>query len=293
MWNLRARMIYYQGFEAASHFEWLHHPDYPPLFPAITALGYHIFGDTPAVNIVLHGVVVAATILMFRQWWALVIMGVVAVFYGPFQYIDLSVALAFLVAVKGYATRRDVAAGLALGVMLLLKNEGLPTALIFLAVWTIADRRLPLRALLGLTPGVLLLVAWRLWIDQPTDLFSGGESLARALDLSRQAIILPAMLYILVAFGWGVNVLVIVWAIILRIRIHMIAPLVAIGLIFLMDWGIYTISYWDPVTDHIYSSWDRLILQVFPVFLFVLGGARRLPVQDANDAEAQTYPETA
>ncbi|MBI1258776.1 MAG: hypothetical protein GC204_15005 [Chloroflexi bacterium] len=286
MWNLRARMMYYQGFVSASRFEWLYHPEYPPLVPLVIALGYKIFGDTALVNITLHGMVLAALILLFRRWWTWIIIGVVALFYAPFQYIDLVVALAFLVAVMCYANRHDFFAGVALGVMLLLKNEGLPTALIFLAIWTIADRRLPWRSLLGLLPGLLLLIAWRLWINQPTDLFAGQGILERALDFSRQLDIIPAMLIGLVTFAWGAILLSAIWAVVSRVKIRMFTPLIAIAFIFIMDWMIYTISYWNPVTEHISTSWDRLILQVFPVLLYVLSGATRTPQPSSIHATA-------
>lgn len=135
-WNALARLLYYHDAGDVFRYSIVFHKDYPPLLYLTVLNGFRVFGDTVLVPIALQGAVFAALLWLVRKpTWALLIVGVVAMRYALMQYADLPLALAFLCAVVAWRRDRPLWVGAALGVGLLLKNEGALIAACFFAVW--------------------------------------------------------------------------------------------------------------------------------------------------------------
>jgi hypothetical protein len=269
IWNVRARFLYYGA--DPFHYPAVAHPDYPLLLPLAVAFGYRLIGAThPLVPIVLHGFVYAGTMWLFRRnIWLLSIVGLVGLQYASYQYADLPLALALLAATVAFYQSRQIGVGLALGIAIHTKNEGLLIAACFLFVWAAAQRRVPWRAVLAFAPFLALLVAFKLWVNVPNDVVGSTGILERLVDVERAVTVLQFVVPRFFVFGSGINLIVISIVLLLRIPIRPTVPLVAALLIFSGYLAIYQITPHD-VQWHMLYSYDRLILHLFPTVLYSL-----------------------
>jgi hypothetical protein len=265
-WNGRARLLLYHDPLWLFQVMPPNHLDYPPLWYLIVNTGYRLAGDTPLVGVVLHGAVFAALLLFYRRALIVIFVGLVTLEYAVSQFADIPLALTFLLAAVAYRHKHEDYAGLALGAGVLIKNEGLLIALIFVGVWIVRERRIPRAALVTLLPCFVGLWIFRQFVQAPGDLFTSGAG-ARLFDISRYIIVLPLTVAGLVQFGIGALPLLGGVMVAERRTVRTSVPLLAAGVVLLGYVGIYLISPYD-LTWHITNSWDRLIVQVFPVLVY-------------------------
>lgn len=270
IWNVRARMIHGHGFGVlASGIDTGAHPDYPPLQPLIVAAGWHLVGNTTVlVPILLHGAVMLTVLTFFRRWPQLLV-GAVILPYGASQYVDLPIALMLLIAAAAYRRRNQFGVGAALAIALLLKNEGLLIALAFYGVWIIKDREIPWRAIAITSVGLALLLVYKLWVGVGNDVMSSTGMLDRIGDWYRYAVVLVAGVVALVMFGTGALPVLLLGVGLERHKVQVDVPLIACGVILLGYWAIYIITPHD-LAWHIQSSYDRLLLHLFPAAAYSL-----------------------
>jgi hypothetical protein len=130
----------------------------------------------------------------------------------------------------------------------------------------VRERRIPRAALVTLLPCFVGLWIFRQFVQAPGDLFTSGAG-ARLFDISRYAIVLPLTVAGLVQFGIGALPMLGGVVVAERRTVRPSVPLVAVGVVLLGYVAIYLISPYD-LTWHITNSWDRLIVQVFPVVVW-------------------------
>lgn len=268
IWNAMARMLYYNRASDVFQYSYTLHRDYPPLWYLSVLHGFYLFGDTRLVPIALSGAVYMAVLwLMRRTGQGLLIVGLVALPYATMQGVDLPLSLALLGAVVAYHHNKSLWIGFALGVGLLLKNEGALIALCFFGVWVLNTRRIPFKALAVFLPFAACLLMFKSVVNVPNDVVQSTGILARAIDLSRYAVMFPLLIQGLFSFGSGVLVVTTGLIAIEGRVIRWTLPMTVCALVILGYVGIYAITPYD-IAVHIATSWDRLILHVFPVMIY-------------------------
>jgi hypothetical protein len=134
IWNTRARFFalapnFLDGFRLPTYYS---HTDYPPLVPLIIGALWRLVGMSRLVPVAVHGAIYLGLLWFFRRsWWALLLIAAVGVNYAPTQCMDTAQALTLLAATVAYFAHRDALAGAALGVGMLVKNEGMLIAVVF------------------------------------------------------------------------------------------------------------------------------------------------------------------
>jgi hypothetical protein len=271
IWNLRARFFAYApdittAFDPAMSYS---HLDYPPLLPAVIALGWRTAGDTRLVPIVIHGAIYLAALGMLRDrhWWVLALVGAVGLGYAPSQCADMPLAATLLAAAVAYLHHRQGWVGVVLGLGLLIKNEGTLIALSFFAVWILIERQVPWRALLNILPFAMLLIAFKWWVNVPNDVISSAGLLDRALEPKRYVIIGLGTLQTLLTFGNNAFLILAACLWVGAIRPVWNVPVAAVGVAYLGYLVVYVITPSDLIW-HMHTSHDRLLWQLFPAFVY-------------------------
>jgi len=159
--------------------------------------------------------------------------------------------------------------GVLLGIALLTKNEGAMFAVIFLVIALVEQRRLPVRLLLGLLPGILALIFFKTVIaPTPTDLFEDGNALSRLLDTSRYAYIVREVVVQWFSRGYFAFPIALVCAWADKRRVD-VGALIAFILAILGYMFIYALTS-QNVATLIQTSLLRLIMHTFPFFMFAI-----------------------
>lgn len=269
IWNLKAKLIYYGAWAAIPDPALAYaHPDYPLLLPILIALGWKLTGISQAVPIILHGVVYLLMLWMVRRsWLAVALVGGAAVLYAPMQNADVPLALCLLSATAAYFNKRDALAGLALGIGVLIKNEGSLIALVFFAAWIVMERRIPTRALLAATPFLLGIVSYNAMIPEPNAMIGSGGNIERALTIGRYGIIASAAAMMALSFGGAVLPAQMLSMVSLRKPLRWSVPLVAVLGVMAGYLAVYVITP-HQLEWHLESSLDRLVMQVYPTFVY-------------------------
>jgi hypothetical protein len=231
IWNFRAKFLYFDGLSAFSAVPDWAHLEYPPLLPALVALGWRLTGGvSTGIPILLHGLVLLATLWIVRKpLWTMALVGVVAVQYAPTQFADLPLALTLLVAVAMHARGHDGLTGLALGMGALIKNEGALILLAFVAASTITERKPSYRLLTGAAGPMIVLIAFKVLLPvPPNDVVGAGGITERLFDVQRYLVIVQFAGIGLARFGLGVPLLLVLNMAADRIRVSWSVPLLAI-----------------------------------------------------------------
>jgi hypothetical protein len=279
-WNTRARFIFYSL--DAFHYPGVVHADYPILMPLIIALGYRFAGSTtPLIPIVFHLIVFLSVLWCFRrQLWLVWLVGMVAIQYATYQFADLPLALTLLLATIAYFNHYELLVGVLLGLGLHLKNEGMLIALCFFAVWMLRERRIPWRAIAGILPFAALLILFKLWVGTPNDVVGTAGTLQRILDSSRYWIVLLFMALDLCRFGTGAFFIFFILLWLRDEHPRLSVPLLGVLLIYAGYYAIY-ITTPHELVGHMGSSHDRLVLQLFPTFVYALTTAIKITPQNS------------
>ncbi len=271
-WNSRARALYYTDYQTAyTQYPAIPHSDYPPLLPLAVAAAWRIAGSTTQlVPVLLHGIIFAALLCIFRaRWWTLLLVGGVTLPFATMQYADVALALTFTIAVAGLCRSDERLLAVGAGTGILLKNEGSLLAVSVLVTWLIMWRRVPWRAFLLTLPFAGLLMLHKLIVGTPNDVVGTTGILERVLDPNRYRIILPYVLIGLYRFASRAFLYLLFAAVIYRLNPRRTVPAIAVLLTWLGYIGIYVITPYD-LAWHLETSYFRLIMQLFPALVFVV-----------------------
>jgi hypothetical protein len=217
--------------------------------------------------------------------------------WAPSQYADIPLACYYLGTIAlifldtSAETDRHWAllwAGLCTGFAAWTKNEGdafLVCILVVFFIFTLWQRRMETawsRAkwlLAGAIPGVLLTLWLKFFLAPPVDqlVTQGFSGLAKLQDLSRYTEVAGAFFNNLLTLGSGVAhplILLAILGILLRwqleerYKLPLLIATVALTLVFLSYCGVFLITPY-VLAWQVQSSFDRLVLQVWPSFLLV------------------------
>jgi len=216
--------------------------------------------------------------------------------WAPSQYADIPVAFYYLGAIalifldaSPAAAGRWVLfwAGLCAGFAAWTKNEGIAFLVLILAVFivfTFWKRRAGVTGragwlLAGAAPGVLLTLWLKFFLAPAVDplVRQGASGLARLQDAGRYAEVAKGFFSNLLNLGSGVThpfILLAILAILLRwqmeerFQLPCLIATTGLVLVFLSYCGVYLVTPYG-LAWQVQSSFDRLILQVWPSFLFV------------------------
>jgi hypothetical protein len=308
MWNMRARFLFRGGDHWKDVFSVLGelHPDYPFLVPGVVARAWSYLGSAPvsvpaaaSLGFMLATVFLLVSSLRLIRGGSqgyvagIVLLGASAFTrHGASQYADVYIGFFFLAAVvlaslafEGATERRGVMilAGTAAALAAWTKNEGILFLFFFLAAGTLISgifdgaraglRRLALLAA-GALPIALLVLYFKMRLAPPTDILveqQGGALLARLLDPSRYATVTKAFL---VAGVWKFLLPVLAVYLLLlgldrdRARGKGFLVSVATLLAMFVSYFMVYVTTSKPLEWHLGTSLDRVLVQLWPSFLF-------------------------
>ncbi len=307
IWNLRAKFLAGPGADwryAISPLLNNSHPDYPLLLPAFVARVWKAAGtmDTivPVVTALLFFAALLALLVsavaLLRGAASALLAGLVILsttsllLWAPAQYADIplafyylsAIALIFLGASPMAGGRKALLwAGLCASFAAWTKNEGIAFLVCIVGVFigfTFWRRRTGAASrvgwlLAGAAPGVLLTLWFKFFLAPAVDplVTQSVSGLARLHDFSRYAQIASGFFTNLLNLGSGLThplILLAILAVLLRWQIEERYKLPCLVLVFLSYCLVYLITP-NGLEWQVQSSFDRLILQVWPSFLLV------------------------
>ncbi len=197
-------------------------------------------------------------------------------------------------------------AGLTAGLAAWTKNEGSVFVLVTaLALGVAFFREKPLRILswyaLGLILPLAIVLYFKFFLAPPSDVLSSGpaRSIAQVFDISRHAQILQSFWSEIQHFGsWGIPgfslgifPILLVYFFLFRSEVareHHTAYIAGFTMLVIQALGYYAVYLITPydLAWHLFYSAERVILQIFPLILFLLLSASRTPesIFDPNSA---------
>lgn len=308
MWNMRARFLFRGGDHWKEVFSVLGelHPDYPFLVPGVVARAWSYLGSDPVSvpAVASLGFTLATVFLLISSLRAIregsqgYVAGIALLGASEFlrqaasQYADVYIGFFFLAAVvlaslasEGARERPGltILAGTAAALAAWTKNEGILFLSLFLAVGTLVSaisdgakaglRRLALLAA-GALPVALLVLYFKTRLAPPTDILAeqqGGALLARLLDVSRYVTVAKAFL---AASMWKFLLPVLAAYLLLlgveRDRARKKGFLVSAATLSAMfaSYFMVYVTTSKPLEWHLGTSLDRVLVQLWPLFLF-------------------------
>ena len=335
-WDLRARMIFRGGEEWRTAFSGVipwSHPDYPVLVPSLVARSWLYAGR----ETLLGPALVAATftfgtvalvvtgLAALRGWSQGLLAGLLLlstpffIIHGTSLYADVPLGFFFLATFVclalderygGATSRFAMLAGLAAGLGMWVKNEGLLFALavaggILFANrsdgWAATRRRL-LAVGAGLLPMLILVVSFKIAFAPPNDLLSTlsvERTLARLTAPDRYYVVLREYAHHIASFGQNKfgSVAWVLTAYLLGLGVSQTevsrrwvrAGTAALVLLLAGHFMVF-VSMADELPRLLNSSLDRLLLQLWPSALFLFFMVVRTPQEAAADSFVMGRP---
>jgi hypothetical protein len=208
--------------------------------------------------------------------------------------------LAAVIYVVDYWTVMDRAAlrlvGLMAALMVWTKQEGIVLAACVLLLASLKALRSPKRELVFLIlPIILVYSSWRLYLRLVQALPEGDFmpfSLTTLIEnRDRIGVTISAMLVEMRIWDrWGglwIGLIIILGLVAISRRPHQLVIVAAIALPLMVYSNVFVFSRWSPVSAHIDTSLSRLLLQVTPVVVLLIGTAMPLrpwePVLEASE----------
>jgi hypothetical protein len=315
IWNMAARFIYRSAdwtlmFKSQSA---LFHPDYPLLLSLNIVQGWLINpGETTRVPILVAalftfsvpGILFAALMLLKDLKQAslavfLLLMTPWFVMHGTEQVGDVPISAYFLsaaVCLLLYLRQRDPAlcilSGLMAGLSAWTKNEGLYFWLssafvcLLIAVWVDKKPRAVWAFLSGSLLPLATVLLFKLFLAPGSDLFQNNSALlAKLIDPMRYGMIFTEFGRYISGFGgWplGIFWILVLYAIVTGFEVHDRRELFLMALLPVLQlagyFSIYLITPHD-LDWHLTTSFGRLLMQIFPLALFVLMVALKSPAK--------------
>jgi hypothetical protein len=350
IWNLRAKFLAGPGGAwryALSPLLNNSHPDYPPLLPAFVARVWKAAGSMDTLAPVLTALVFFAALIallvsavaLLRGTASALLAGLVILsttsllVWAPSQYADIPLAFYYLGAIALIFFRSDSRAlffaGLCTGLAAWTKNEGIAFLVCFLIVffaltfWKRGTRNATTSSgwlLIGAAPGIVLTVWFKFFLAPVVDplVTQRASMLARLHDVSRYTEVARGFFDNLLHLGSGVAhpfILLAVlgilvrWQVEDRYRLPLWIATTALVLVFFSYCAVYLMTPY-ALAWQVQSSFDRLILQVWPGFLLVffvflrsvvdpspvvtekIAAARKSPLRSTKTASPSKNPAT-
>jgi hypothetical protein len=315
IWNSHARLLHRAGDSWKSMLPYTFHGDYPLLTSAIAARYWRYAGgevpDAGALLGILLSLsavaVLVLTLVELRDIVVAVLFGLVLL--GTPAYLELAsdqfadVPLSFFILttialIVIHLERRPadsgllVLAGFAAGCAAWTKNEGL---LFLLAAFVVLSVSLVLSRpeaghqvgsfVAGALPAFLVILAFKFTVASQNDLIGNStySSLAQVLNWQRHITVLRFAGRTLWSFGaWWISPIVPLFVFVGlrggdRVIVKSSSWLTGFGILAIVAAGYYCVYVTTPLDlqYHLTSSLDRLILQIWPSFLLLLGLAAR------------------
>lgn len=325
-WNVRARVLMLSGDDWRRAFDGtILHPDYPLLLPLTVLRGWEWTGEMQdsvafAISALFFGL---TAFLLFALLHALRgttagLMAVavflatgVALEWGPSQYADIPLAFYYLASLgcMTLAIQRPeqsgrwlAVLGLSLSAAAWTKNEGLAWAAIGVISTSIfiMNRRLPRSGMIwflgGLAPLAITLCVFKLAIAGQNDLVteqSGSTAMEKLFDMDRHRLICQYLFNVLPTWIIWLTVCGLLLGVRRSVGTRMMAlwsltQLLAIILVYYM---VYLLTPHD-LNWHLRTSHDRLLVQIWPGFLFTLFNILRTPEEILTDTGKNATKET-
>jgi hypothetical protein len=313
IWNRRARFIFRSGTGWWGAFGAdVKGAEYPLLLPITVVRLWAYAGETTAVPVLVAAIFALTILLIVVDRVAeqagtfpgaiagLVLLGTPGFqYWAALQYADLPMA-AFLVAAIGALTaserldaaarwRRQLLAGLMLGLAGWTKNEGIAAAVITALVYSVsAGRRNGFRASLrelgalaagGGLPAAAWLVFHFLLAPALVPALSTGQSAATLLsklgDADRWSIVIWGLLRRSPGSEIGLPVVAVVLALVLGARPMALvrSPPLWIAVLFWLSMAVVFVVSPIDLRFHLGTAGDRLLLQAWPLFTLGVFGA--------------------
>jgi hypothetical protein len=311
IWNLDARFIYFAQdwriLYAPGGPGW--HPDYPLLVSLTTVSGWVVLGqDSPRIQmavstlftLVLPGILFSGLLLLKDTKQAalatiVLLASPMIINYGVSQQADIPVAgcmLATLVLVSLYFKTRAnnllLLAGLTASLTAWAKNEGylfILVSVVLMAVFLAALGQIYTlkHYIIGSVIPFSVILLFKFTLPVTNDLFA-HNNLAQILDWNRYGVVLRSLFEHAANLGWWspVSLLIVLLIYGLLTWFDYPEPLIVkfVGLaLFLQLLGYFVIYLLTPhdLIWHVNTSFERLLLQLFPAFLLLFFYATRSP----------------
>lgn len=320
IWNLRARFLHRGGDHWRDMFSEAfegRHSDYPLLLPAMIAKSWHYLGTESVVVPVLWALLFAVGVAAFLfaglsilRGWKQACLGTSVLLATPFfaqhaasQYADIPLMfylLGTLVLLSlGVERGRDkflFIAGLFCGFAAWTKDEGMLFVLCVMLGWSIyAIRNRTLFSnqtaliALGIFPGLLTSLLFKFYAQEAGGIYKLSEMVDRLSHISRYWMVLVALMKESVRFsGWfyGFPLVLLIYLFIVGIRpISKRLPEKLTLTVLLMMLAGYILIYLitpHPLGWQLATSLKRLLLQLWPAFLFFFFQIARNPEESAE-----------
>jgi hypothetical protein len=252
-------------------------PDYPPLYPAFTAVTYRFLGTTDTLRLPLEhtllgiGFVLAVAALLHERvrplllWPGLLLLLLVPTIEQLIGSLMADEPLAVLFALAGVCgalwaldgdARLAALCGLFLAASTLTKNEGLMLSVALLVPLLLARRPRP-SLLLSVVPALVAFVVWKLWLDRhgvpssshyrfsdlasPSYLHDNAQKLTTAAGGILKQALHPQKTLLALPLAWLLSMAA-------PRRIALLAPLAAV-----LTLAGYSVIYWiSPIDVHFY-----------------------------------------
>jgi len=319
VWNSHARYLFRDGASWQEHIRNTFHPGYGLLVPSMTARLWRYAGEEfpdagGLVGILLtltSAAILITTLWELRDYRLAVIVGLILLTtssyleVGAAQYADVPLAVYFLSTVALVYFHFEKApdrstllllAGLTTGCAGWTKNEGIlfifVTTLLILGTWMM--RRLSLRALAmfltGMALPLMVILFFKYVITVESDaIFLYGDVIGRIKNPNRYVMILQSTWSAVWSFGaWVINPMIPLFLLVLlrgidRRILHHAGWLIGASAILLSLAGYYAIYVISPydLRWHLNSSLGRLLLQLWPSVLLLVGLAARSLASEA------------
>ncbi len=303
IWNLRARFLFLGGANWRNAFTDLlkySHTNYPPFLPLAISRFWYITGNDSLffpMGIALFSTIASPFVLFFSLDFfsnkfkaltaSLVLLGTSAFLtQGASQFADIPLSLILLlifVLAKFYNfnnTRMIYIMGFLSALLAFTKNEGVLIFLIFSIVFLIKKtRKERIAYFFGALPVLLALLYFKLFLAPPDDIFAEQTTsmlLQKLTNFQRHKIIILFFGKNIFFFGdWKINPFIILIPFLflqfkktVSLNSFRIRGFLILLLILVFEYLVYQISPYD-ILWHLKFSFNRLLLQLWPSFLFL------------------------
>ncbi len=300
VWNVKAKFLFFDGGVWTRIFlplkDWLS-PDYPILLPSIIASGWKLINaETFWIPLVVSVIFAWSVVVLVKESVSSLLgkeLGILAglivflspnfVFWGGSQYADIPLAaylfLGFWLLFKARNKIEFIISGFSFGLAMFVKNEGTLYFLIILASFVLAfylsgrreEAKNYLFLLIGLVPGIVSLAIVK-FLTPSMVYFQGGAGGIFSRLAGHNLFVVSKGFWAIFWGGnlfWPIFILLFIFLIPRKLEFWHIFFLVFLSLSFLAYLFIYLVTPLD-IFDHIIHSFDRLLIQILPLFVFAL-----------------------
>lgn len=303
IWNLRARFLFFGGdnwrnaFSRTLEFS---HPNYPPFLPLLISRFWSISQEDSLffpVGIALFSTIASPILLFFSlrifsdeskaSIASFILLGTSSFLtHGASQFADIPMGLLLLlifVLARFYDSRNTrilFVLGFLSALCAFTKNEGIAMFLLFSIVFLFKKTRKEIITyFLGTLPVLIAILYFKIFLAPPDDIFvkqNLSVVLKKIVDIQRHKEIVIYFAKNIFFFGnWKINPFIILTPFLLlqiknikKLNVFQLKGLSLLLLILASEYFIYLISPYD-LRWHLKFSFNRLLLQIWPSFLFL------------------------